>query len=389
MAWKFTSALDIWGFPVAGYYTTYGGGGYIALLDVNRNVSQYILNELFEYSWVDRQTRAVILEFTLYCMNTNIFMYNLFMVEFPETGGAFPFHILLPLRVYQHSGSTGIYTLACEIIFVIFLLILTVQMVVNMIQQKLQFFKKSWQVMDMVIVILGYLTIIMYGVRFALTAETISKFKDDKKQFVNFYHIAIWDQILVLFIGSLDFIVSIRLLNILGYNKRINAVAQVFSTAASDLLWFGAFFFNIFCCYAVFGYLLFGSRLKSYMNVYATMGTLFISLIGKSRFTEIEDANPVMSKIYFMIFIFLMVYCILSMFLAVLSKGIERVHSDLKDDKGEEMVEFFLNKFKSLIGYGREENKTGPGKFSNCLFVLSELLAAIYFSLLSWLSSFR
>ena len=361
-AWKFTSAVDIWGLPVAGYYTMYGGGGYIAKLDVNRDISISILNELYENSWVDRQTRAVILEFTLYCLNTNIFMYNMFMVEFPETGGAFPYHILLPLRVYQHSGATGIYTLACEFLFVIFLLILSVQMIINMVQQKRSFLKKPWQVLDMVIVLIGYVAIGMYGVRFAMTTSTVAKFREDKNEFVNFYHIAVWDQILVLLIGVLDFIVTIRLLNILGYNKRIGAVARVFSNAANDLLWFGIFFLNIFTCYAVFGYLLFGSKLESYMNVYATMGTLFISMIGKSRFTEIDDTDPVMSKIYFMIFILFVVYCILTMFLAVLSKSIEAVHSDLKHDKGEEMVDYLIGKFKNLIGYSHSHGQRQTGK---------------------------
>ena len=358
-AWKFTSALDIWGFPVTGYYTTYGGGGYIALLDVNRDVSQYILDELYLNSWVDRQTRAVFLEFTIYCLNANIFMYNLFVVEFPETGGAFPYHILLPLRVYQHNGSTGVYTLACEVIFVVFLLILTVQMIINMVQQKCEFFKKFWQLLDMIFVIVGYLAIGMYIVRFIMTSATIEKFQEDKKQFVNFYHIALWDQLFVLLIGILDFIITIRLLHILGYNKRISAVSNVFSSAASELLWFGIFFLNIFTCYAVFGYFLFGSKLKSYMNVYATMGTLFISMIGKSRFTEIENTDPIMSKIYFMIFIFFVVYCILTMFLAVLSKSIENVHADLKKEKGEEMVDFLINKMKNMIGYGLGDRKKG------------------------------
>ena len=241
----------------------------------------------------------------------------------------------------------------------VFLLILTVQMTINMVQQKCEFFKKFWQLLDMIFVIVGYLAIGMYIVRFIMTSATIEKFQEDKKQFVNFYHIALWDQLFVLLIGILDFIITIRLLHILGYNKRISAVSNVFSSAASELLWFGIFFLNIFTCYAVFGYLLFGSKLKSYMNVYATMGTLFISMIGKSRFTEIENTDPIMSKIYFMIFIFFVVYCILTMFLAVLSKSIENVHADLKKEKGEEMVDFLINKMKNMIGYGLGDRKKG------------------------------
>jgi len=74
-AWKHTNALDIWGVPVSGYYTTYGGGGYIAELDVNWDFSNRTLNELNTHFWFDRHTRAVFLEFTLYSANMNMFTY--------------------------------------------------------------------------------------------------------------------------------------------------------------------------------------------------------------------------------------------------------------------------------------------------------------------------
>lgn len=360
-AWRFTSAFDIWGLPIAGYYTTYGGGGYIAELSVNRQVSQYIFEELFQNSWVDRQTRAVLFEFTLYCLNANIFTYNMFMVEFPETGGAFPYYVIFPMRVYLHQGPLGIYTLACEVLFVLYIIILTVMVIIQMVQQKKAFFKEGWQVFELIFIILSYVAIVMNIIQVVFTDISLDTFRNDKKAFVNFYHLAIWNTVLVLLIGVLVFMATIRTLNILGYNKRINAVAKIFTKAASDLVWFGLFFSYVFTCYAAFGFLLFGWKLKSYKNVFTTMGTLFISMIGKSRFTEIEETYPIFSKIYFMCFIFFVVYMILTMFLAVLSKAIDQVHAETRTDRGDEMVDYVLKKIKGLMSYGGKAKK-GAGK---------------------------
>ncbi|XP_045214928.2 uncharacterized protein LOC123565009 [Mercenaria mercenaria] len=356
-AWKFTSAFDIWGMPISGYYTTYGGGGYISKLSVNRKVSLDILDELYQNSWVDRQTRAVLFEFTLYCLNANIFTYNMFMVEFPETGGAMPYYIIFPMRVYLHQGPLGIYTLACEVLFVLYVIILTVMMIVQFVRQKKDFFKKGWQIYDLVFIILAYVAMVMNIVQVVFTNMSLDVFREDKKAFVNFYHLAIWNTILVLLIGLLVFMATLRMLNILGYNKRIGAVAKVFTKAASDLLWFGLFFSYVFTCYAAFGFLLFGWKLKSYKNVFKTMGTLFISMIGKSRFTEIEETDPVFSKVYFMCFIFFVVYMILTMFLAVLSKAIDQVHQDTKRDRSEEMVDYVIKKMRGLMTYGGTAKK--------------------------------
>lgn len=352
-AWKFTSSLDIWGLPVSGYYNTYGGGGYVAKLDVNRKFSMLAIDELYNNSWVDRQTRAVLFEFTLYCLNTNTFTYNMFMIEFPETGGAFPFYIIYPMKIYQHLGPAGIYTLACEVLFAVYLLIITIMTIVGIVQQKRDYFRQTWQMYDFVFTVLCYVAIAMYVVRTVMTNHSLSVFEKDKKAFVNFYHIALWNVSLVSLLGCLTFMATLRMLNVLGYNKRIGSLARVFKLAASDLVWFGIFFTFVFVGYASLGYLLFGATLKSYKSVFSAMSTLFINMIGMIRFSEIDSTYPVMSKIYFMFFILFVVYMILTVFLSMLSGAIDEVHSETKQSKEGEMVDYAIKKLKNFLSYGR------------------------------------
>ena len=70
-AWKFTNAMDIWGSPMLGEYTTYGGGGYILKFTTNRAAANLMMQEIKTHYWIDRGTRAIILEFTLYNGNTH------------------------------------------------------------------------------------------------------------------------------------------------------------------------------------------------------------------------------------------------------------------------------------------------------------------------------
>ncbi|XP_076076044.1 polycystin-1-like protein 2 [Mytilus galloprovincialis] len=72
-AWNFVSSVDIWGLPVTGLHSTYGGGGYIAEFIVNYNISRLILNDLYKYTWIDRKTRAIFTEFSLYNVDDNVF----------------------------------------------------------------------------------------------------------------------------------------------------------------------------------------------------------------------------------------------------------------------------------------------------------------------------
>ena len=72
---------------VAGNHHTYRSGGYVydfrgRLQDVKSNLSQ-----LHRANWIDGQTRAVIVQFTLYNPNVQLFTSVILLAEFLATGG--------------------------------------------------------------------------------------------------------------------------------------------------------------------------------------------------------------------------------------------------------------------------------------------------------------
>ena len=53
--------------------------------------AQTVLRELRDNLWLDRHTRAVFLEFTLYAPNAHVFTYVSLLAEFSDSGGVLPF----------------------------------------------------------------------------------------------------------------------------------------------------------------------------------------------------------------------------------------------------------------------------------------------------------
>ena len=70
--------------------TTYGGGGYVQNLHFQRNVTNEMLKELKKNLWIDRGTRYLTIDFTVYNGNVNLFAVVKLFFEFPATGGIFP-----------------------------------------------------------------------------------------------------------------------------------------------------------------------------------------------------------------------------------------------------------------------------------------------------------
>jgi polycystin 1L2 len=69
---------------------TYGSGGYVyeyrgRLSDLRRNLS--VLHHL---GWIDRQSQAVIIQFSLYNPNIELFTSVILLAEFLSTGGVYP-----------------------------------------------------------------------------------------------------------------------------------------------------------------------------------------------------------------------------------------------------------------------------------------------------------
>ena len=58
---------------VGGQVATYGGGGFVKNLGSSRAESAAIVQYLIDNLWIDRGTRAVFLDFTIYNANINLF----------------------------------------------------------------------------------------------------------------------------------------------------------------------------------------------------------------------------------------------------------------------------------------------------------------------------
>lgn len=329
-AWQFTSATEIWGVPTIGLQGTYGGGGYVADLGIHRTYANVILDELYNNLWIDRQTRAVFVEFTQYNSNTNLFTFVSLMTEFPQTGGVLTTAHVYPLRVYQHVGSFGVFIFLCEIVFMICALAFFVYFIVQIVKHKKAFFRDTWRLFDLVIIVLTVVGIAMYLTRMLFTSWTITKYTEQKQTFVNFEHIALWDEVLNAFLSFLVFLSTIRILRVLNYSRSITHLAGVLSNARRNLLGCFFMFALIFVAYAGFGYLLFGSNLETYKNMFVSITTIVNSLVGRNSLRGLIMARPVIAEFYYFTFVTFVIWIVMTMMCATLNRSIREIRNKIE-----------------------------------------------------------
>jgi hypothetical protein len=61
------------GFSYWGKLATYGGGGFIQNLALSKDESADIIDDLRRNLWINRGTRVVFIDFTVYNANVNLF----------------------------------------------------------------------------------------------------------------------------------------------------------------------------------------------------------------------------------------------------------------------------------------------------------------------------
>jgi len=71
--WTFKSEKELDGSSYNGQISDYGGGGYTQVLPLSHSEANAMIQSLKDNLWIDRATRAVIVEFTVYNANINLF----------------------------------------------------------------------------------------------------------------------------------------------------------------------------------------------------------------------------------------------------------------------------------------------------------------------------
>ncbi|XP_078571582.1 polycystin-1-like protein 2 [Branchiostoma floridae x Branchiostoma japonicum] len=102
--WKYTFVSFANGFPYVGQHGTYRGGGYIASLGTTNQSSLNMAAYLQQHNWLDSQTRAVIVDGTLYNPHVNLFSLLSTVVEFTTLGAVHTSSEVITLRLMQRDA---------------------------------------------------------------------------------------------------------------------------------------------------------------------------------------------------------------------------------------------------------------------------------------------
>lgn len=371
-AWRYTDPNDIWGIAIVGEYNTYGGGGYIVNFEIDLINSKNVINELRKNNWIDRQTRAVFMEYTLYNANVNLFAYVIFLVELTETGKVVTWNDFQTFRPYQSVGATGTYVTICYLIYLVVLLVSTIKTIIRLKSEGVSYLRSFWNKLDVFCYILSYMSIAVWVLRLIYTQKAMAKYYDDKESFINFQHIVLWNYIFNLSSGILLFLATIRILRILGYNKRFTQVFAVLTRAWKGLLGFGILLSCLLFAYAALGYIYFGRNTRNYRSLFVSFGSLANSVIGKNSVQAMVEVSKTFALFYYITYVFVVIFIFISTFVAIMNESISAVKAEVDQQNTYGITDVITNTLKSVLWFAfkrRVPSKDSEGKTDYGMFL--------------------
>ncbi|KAK3612419.1 hypothetical protein CHS0354_032020 [Potamilus streckersoni] len=349
--WKYWSMMDVEGIPYAGQRGLYNGGGYIADLLGEKSNVQNMLAILEKNSWIDRYTRVVFVEFTVYNPNINLFTTVFIVLEMPTTGSFISETRVNTFRLFSYLGGYGVFVILCELSALACVIYFLGREIKSFRQEGRMYFMSFWNCMELSSLCGSLVSVVMYLMRLALTTYTVQKVTKLRVKFHSFQRIAMWDELFGIFLAFTIFLSILKLIHLFRFNRRMSLLATTLQLSAKELSGFSVVFTFFMIAYASWAYVMFGSRMEDFSSMISTFESLLTLVIGGFDFLTLQNINFVFGPIFVFSFILFIVFVLTNMFITIMNESFVIARKDISKQSNEyEIVSFMWTRFKTWTG---------------------------------------
>ncbi|XP_052280801.1 polycystin-2-like [Dreissena polymorpha] len=349
--WIHQSAWQLKTLPTVGKRATYSGGGYVVLLPQESDLQPGIIQDMWNSDWIDEYTRAVLLEFTVYNQNANLFTAAVIMFEYLNTGEVVPSHQFHSTKLFHYSTDFSIFVAMCEVLLFAFNVAFAyIEWKRFKVLGKRAYFSDIWSYVEIIQISLSYSVIGLFFQRMVSVNSVIDDYRaSNVSSFISFQTALFWDSVLVYLMAFLVGLVTLKSIKLLRFNKRTFMIMDTVKQSKGMLL-----SFMFMACVFVIGfghfcYLAFGKVLSDYRSFLRSVIAIFNFALGTSDFPGIEQAHRVLGPIFFVGFVFIVSFCFMTVFAAILDFGINESKALFMKRRNKiELLEYIIGKFKTI-----------------------------------------
>ena len=139
--WRYQSAEDMDTVPKWGQFSFYPGGGFVVDLGYENSTGFTVIETLQSNDWLDRQTRAIILEFSSFNPSVNLLCMATYFFEVEASGYSVPFTRTEVISLDSAGAGSQLFYLICVLFFIIFVALYLGRECYRLYKQRSRYFK--------------------------------------------------------------------------------------------------------------------------------------------------------------------------------------------------------------------------------------------------------
>lgn len=328
----------------------YGEGGYLAELGYDKATALKVISELKLFDWIDRFTSAIIVEFTVFNSQVNLFGVIWIPIEFSPSGHVVSDPVIRGIHVYEIGGGYSAVTVVCQLLLVVYIIYFVVKETSKMIAGVRMYFAQflNWVELTQTLTVIGF--VVTHIFKQAELFYNTEKLRNNTFQFISFDKGAFLEDLETVLISLLMFLNTLKLLYLLKFNPHVRHLFYVMKGSARELVNCSvAFTLFMFACIHV-GYFLFGSELYPFSSPVITLQSLLVEGVLGGRFDYFNDCCTVTGPVYVTALKLGLNLIFINVFVSVLVYNYGNIR-DLTRGKFN-LGNFIIVKIKELMGFG-------------------------------------
>jgi len=402
--------------PMSGLLGVYGGDGFTIDMPWNASDARTLISDLWHWKWVDRSTRAVIVELTILNTNVNVISNSRLLFEFGPTGSVSGTVESLAGRVEMFTPTTSSpAALTLFIMFIILLLLfsmftcysgwLMVKTVRNFVGEnplsylrrqsiagKLMFIPKTiysyvrymWNLVDLVMISLFFTHV---GFRFSTytTVTSLPTLAPNRighpEMFMPFSAVVRPLVFSTNVLSVLAILVWVKLFKYLCMSSYFRLLVNIIELCAKKLFVFSLLLVVIMLGFAVAFFAGWSGTQERYISIFGSFLVNFFLLLDGF---EVDDdwfapgQNPVMPAVFFL-FIAMIYFVLMFIAIAIVLDTYATIDRSVKEDPNRKnpMVVFIYTYYKMLLGVSLVKDDAEENMKAEDLSIPLEMLPGV------------
>lgn len=350
--WRYQTPHEIKSGAVHGKYNLYEGGGYVAILGYDMETADRVVSEASSNGWVDQQTRAVMVELTVFNVNTNLVSIATYFYEVLANGAAFTSERIDTLELYStESGAQDFYRI-CQFLFIAMVLFHFALILVNLCRQRRGFFTFPWNIVQVLQVASSASSVAFYIIRAKCVLQSIKDIQSNPYGLVNFQTSLSWANYENMLISLAIFLATVKLLHLIRFNPSVVYLFSSFQRSMSYQISYFFFFLLVLNAFTISGVMLFGRTLQLYSSYTRAFIGQIEFLLGRAfPLEEIRTENRIIGPAFAVLYMLTTLILLVNMIVSVLNESYTQAKTNVEDNLEDlEMAHFIWERLSGMFG---------------------------------------